>query len=379
MDCVTSRRGRSHLPSGEFPIRCRPSQRPAFTLVELLVVIAIIGILVGLLLPAVQAAREAARRMQCSNNLKQIGLAIHNYESTYKCIPPLRNRDDMPDVVADWNTQTLSWRARLLPFIEQTAVFEQIDFELPQFWAGAFRPNSTFDIAAPTVIPTYRCPTDPGNGTSTWQAPDGTVVSGVPSNRRYAATNYMACAGPDSRIRDRRSMGMFVIQNRRSLQDTGTLNKFRDVLDGLSNTMCVAEIIIGFRLHSENSTFDANFNRLKNDVLNGNLRGVTENNGCPLTVSTYRNSMRNRGNSWLRGYEPANLAYTTLMAPNSDLWDCGRNSGHLMHAARSLHQGGVQVLMGDGSVQFVTDSIDFLTWRAVGGMADQVNLSIGEQ
>ncbi len=358
----------------------RKTKNSGFTLVELLVVIAIIGILVGLLLPAVQAAREAARRMQCSNNLKQIGLAIHNYESTYKCIPPLRNRDDVLGYArGGWNTQTLSWRSRILPFIEQTAVHEQIDFGLPDFWHSSQRPNTTFDIAAPTVIPSYRCPTDPGNGTSTWQAPDGTRVSGVPSNRRYAATNYFACVGPDSRLRDRESLGMFVVQRRRNLQDTGTLNKFRDVLDGLSNTMCVAEAIIGFRLHSVNSTFTGSFNNLKNDVLNGNLRGANVDNGCPVTVSTYGSSTRNRGNSWLRGYEPANLAYTTLMAPNSNLWDCGANSGHMMHAARSLHQGGVQVLMGDGSVQFVTDSIDFLTWRAVGGMADQVNLSIGEQ
>ncbi len=356
----------------------RKTKNSGFTLVELLVVIAIIGILVGLLLPAVQAAREAARRMQCSNNLKQIGLAIHNYESTYKCIPPLRNRDDMPDVVADWNTQTLSWRARLLPFIEQTAVFEQIDFELPQFWAGAFRPNSTFDIAAPTVIPTYRCPTDPGNGTSTWQAPDGTVVSGVPSNRRYAATNYFACNGPDTLLRDRESIGFFVVQRRRNLQDTGTLNRFRDVLDGLSNTLCVGEAIIGFRLHNQNSTFTNNFNALRNGVLNGTLLEVQQDNGCPITVSTYGSSTRNRGNSWLRGYEPANLSFTTLMAPNSNLWDCGRNSNRAMHAARSLHQGGVQVTMGDGSVQFITDSIDFLTWRASGGIADRVNLSLNE-
>jgi len=356
----------------------RKTKKTGFTLVELLVVIAIIGILVGLLLPAVQAAREAARRMQCSNNLKQIGLAIHNYESSTKSIPPLRNRDDLPDIVADWNTQTFSWRARLLPYIEQTAVYEQIDFSLPQWWSGTFRPNSTFDIAAPTVIPTFRCPTDPGNGTSTWQAPDGTRVSGVPSNRAYAAHNYVACIGPDSRLRDRESLGFFVVQRRRSLRDTGTINKFRDVLDGLSNTMCVAEVIIGHRLHSTNSTYTGNFNNLRNDVITGNVRGVTEDNGCPMTVSTYGSSTRNRGNSWLRGYEPANLAYTTLMAPNSNLWDCGANSGHMMHAARSLHTGGIQVLMGDGSVQFVTDSIDFLTWRAVGGVADQVNLSLVE-
>jgi len=354
----------------------RKMKRSGFTLVELLVVIAIIGILVGLLLPAVQAAREAARRMQCSNNLKQIGLSIHNYESATKSIPPLRNRDDLPDLVDDWNTQTISWRARLLPFMEQTAVYEQIDFSLPAFWSGTFRPNSTYDIAAPTVIPTFRCPTDPGNGTAVWQAPDGTQVSGVPSSRDYGATNYHACVGPDSRLRDREGLGFFIVQRRRSLRDTGTIHKFRDVLDGLSNTMCVAEGIIGFRLHSVNSTLTGNFGYLEQTPVVGNLEAVAQDNGCPVTVSTYNNATRNRGNSWLRGYEPANIAYSSLMAPNSKLWDCGANSDRLMHASRSLHTGGVQVLMADGSVQFITDSIDFLTWRAAGGIADKVNLSL---
>src|SRR6056297_3627408 len=116
MDCVTSRRGRSHLPSGEFPIRCRPSQRPAFTLVELLVVIAIIGILVGLLLPAVQAAREAARRMQCSNNLKQMTLACLNYESAFKRMPA---RQGGTGTIPSWGLRLrASGFIHLLPFIE---------------------------------------------------------------------------------------------------------------------------------------------------------------------------------------------------------------------------------------------------------------------
>ncbi len=101
------------------------NRREAFTLVELLVVIAIIGVMVGLLLPAVQAAREAARRMSCSNNLKQIGLAIHMYHDAFKAIPPAHIA---PDVALVGTTKPSSWIVRILPFMEQTAAFEQTDF-----------------------------------------------------------------------------------------------------------------------------------------------------------------------------------------------------------------------------------------------------------
>ena len=104
--------------------RCK---RTGFTLVELLVVIAIIGILVALLLPAVQAAREAARRMSCGNNLKQYGVAIHNYHDTYKCLPPSGDWTAMPgDSQTLWNNPSLSWQARILPFAEQQAMYDQI-------------------------------------------------------------------------------------------------------------------------------------------------------------------------------------------------------------------------------------------------------------
>ncbi len=124
--------------------------RSAFTLVELLVVIAIIGILVGLLLPAVQSAREAARRMQCSNNLKQIALATHNYESSFKRLPALTG------------SSSFSPQARVLPFIEQANLQNLIDFRQSLFLGPAFAAqlNPAFAVPAGTVVPTFLCPSD---------------------------------------------------------------------------------------------------------------------------------------------------------------------------------------------------------------------------
>ena len=131
----------------------RPIRHHGFTLIELLVVIAIIGVLVGLLLPAVQAAREAARRMSCSNNLKQVALATHNYESSFRVIPAMTGSSDF------------SVQARILPYIEQAGLSELIQFESPLLtgppWLARFNPE--LREAVETVVPTYLCPSDPGD------------------------------------------------------------------------------------------------------------------------------------------------------------------------------------------------------------------------
>ena len=132
-------------------------KRNGFTLVELLVVIAIIGILVALLLPAVQAAREAARRMQCSNNLKQWGLAAHNYHDTFRAFPMTNAQNYLP------NVQGFSPQARLLPFVEQVNLQDQLDFALPAFsgpW-NALMPNPLFAASFATPLQVALCPSDP--------------------------------------------------------------------------------------------------------------------------------------------------------------------------------------------------------------------------
>ena len=177
-------------------------------------------------------------------------------------------------------------------------------------------------------------------------------------------------------MRDRTSLGFFVVQRTRNDRDHGTFNKFRDITDGLSNTVAVSECVIGFPHQAVNSTLPTGGGYLTQTPVPGDLQAAANDNGCPVSGTRTTSSTRQRGNSWFRGYFPASLAFTTLMVPNSRLWDCGNNSNRLMFGTRSLHNGGVNAMMGDGSVTFVSESVDFLTWRAVGGISDGVSLSL---
>ena len=237
----------------------RNSRKPAlgFTLVELLVVIAIIGVLVGLLLLAVQAAREAARRMSCSNNFKQIGLGLHNYHSAYKNLPTqaggtyaVNSNGQGHSAPFDNNRRRLSWIVGITPFIEQQALWETISNPFdgnndgmivsdgnhdavsmgPRPWKREYTPWST-------EIPTLRCPSDPGVG--------------LPSRGR---TNYVPCIGDSSRFSNNGQRNPFgLVSTGRSRHSRASQRgvfvprkietKFRDILDGLSNTIAMGEIV----------------------------------------------------------------------------------------------------------------------------------------
>ncbi len=179
--------------------------KSAFTLVELLVVVAIIGVMVGLLLPAVQSARESARRMQCSNNLKQIGLALHNYHASYDKLPFSWGGTTPPS-----GSPGYSAISQLLPFMEQSALHEQIDFSVP-----IVHPRN--DAARLTEVGMLRCPSDLEN----------------PQRQAGGAINYMANVGNQHLWLDPNSQnGVF---------SRGRQLKLRDILDGLSNTAAFAE------------------------------------------------------------------------------------------------------------------------------------------
>jgi prepilin-type N-terminal cleavage/methylation domain-containing protein len=296
-----------------------------FTLVELLVVIAIIGVLVALLLPAVQAAREAARRTHCTNNLKQIGLAHHNYHDTFGGFPPPSIRFNIPGV-SSWQTQHLSWAARILPFVEQQQVYDQIEWAILQSWNT--EPGATL---RGIEMPMYRCPSDRRD---------------IRVNSAWAPINYVVCTGADDRLNfhnnsiNNRTYGMFR-ENRSST--------FADIKDGSSNTLMASECIINFPFVCRGSCTYASC--------------ITGTDGVTRTS----NEEGGRGYSWYRGYAGWDYGFNTVLPINDKLTrnhECMSGSQQGAYAARSHHPGGVLVVMGDASVKFASETMTIEIWRA---------------
>ncbi len=348
--------------------------RAGFTLVELLVVIAIIGVLVGLLLPAVQAAREAARRMSCSNNVKQLGLGLHNYHSAYNQLPvhgggtgwgTAGTTANYYDESTTGNNIRLSMLVGITPFIEAQALWEQISNPLGAYPAMGPTPDNSTSAYGPwsTELPALRCPSDPG--------------SGLPSSGR---TNYAACLGDSiykgehgDRSQDNKTIpsgpagtgdnvGGSAQDARASCRGIFAMHQkmgFRDVLDGLANTIMAGEIT---------TDLGDNDSRTKPRApATGTSLAISDN---PSICAV--NKDPNRPQFWTgtpataqeaRGYQWANAmnlysTMNTILPPNSEI--CFRNAaGHVNGVATpsSRHQGGCHVLMGDGAVKFITDSI----------------------
>lgn len=320
----------------------------AFTLVELLVVIAIIGILVGLLLPAVQAAREAARRMSCSNNLKQIGLAIHNYESTNGRMPIGWNGfvDPIQNTTYRW-----SYLAGLLPYLEQNNTYQNLNLNLTLYPPGGGQPpRPEHNAIISTIIPTYLCPSDRGEPVT-----DGSgVVGPAPSN--YCANfgsgiNNVADTSDDGQM-DARADGPFCNQSWR---------RFAEVTDGLSNTVAVSESLLG-RGGADIASSESPDSRFYMALVVPPTMVTVSNcsNAVPGGVNRF---VASRGRLWAgQAYE--NTSYNHFFQPNADQYDCYFWVAAGFKAARSNHPAGVQATLLDGSVRFVAETVDLNTWRA---------------
>jgi prepilin-type N-terminal cleavage/methylation domain-containing protein/prepilin-type processing-associated H-X9-DG protein len=301
------------------------TRRPrGFTLVELLVVIAIIGILVALLLPAVQAAREAARRTQCVNNLKQIGIAVHNYHDTFKTLPPGHiNCGTFPNkctggvnITGTWLTM---WSISILPFMEQTPLFDKYDGNLRN-WDPVNVP------VLQTFMPAYICPSDVN--TRTLQAP----ASGPGSGVQYAPGSYAAMSGvtvgagtqnwDEGNPAPGTNRGAFHV-----LYPTGTgIERLADVIDGTSNTLFLGE-----------------------------RHTTTQNNRrifWAYPYSAYSTGSIHLGSPTAFGVPDYSKCFAIPPA------GAGANSNDCKRTFASLHPGGVNFLMGDASVNFVTVTIN---------------------
>jgi len=336
--------------------------RHGFTLVELLVVIAIIGVMVGLLLPAVQAAREAARRMSCSNNLKQLALATHNYESTFKMIPAMMG------------SNTYSPQARILPFIEQAAMADQIDFSvpliLPPLWRGIYNPAVRALVSQP--ISTFQCPSEAGIPMFAINFADGTTGQTAGNNYMFSNGN-----GVGTNYDDRFRTNGMVFEN--------SWTRFRDVTDGTSNTVLMAETVLGDQVIGPSPSPTRPHRRAASWGGTTSVPGVpgfvaggsvisNPDLGALFQGGTFTSFRGTRGEAWIRGV-PFAVVVNGYLPPNSPIPDVSMH-GRGFYAARSYHAGGAMHALVDGSIRFITDSNDLIVHRAIysrdGGEAVQM-------
>ncbi len=305
-----------------------------FTLIELLVVIAIIGVLIALLLPAVQSAREAARRMQCTNNLKQLGLSVHMYaDAQGSMFPP----------ASQGSNYQFSPLARLFPYLEQSAVFAALNFDIgPRIPPnGPVRPENT--TASRTVVTTFLCPSD-GNTSQIFDA----------NQRPY---NYMGCAG--SGVRDDGSM---IPPDADGVIYVSAEVRFAGVTDGLSQTTMLSESLVGNNQDLPATATNANvatqYRNLGDSVPPLERPNVSN---CGAGSSFPFSGRRNAG--WLIGRTDGAI-YNHVLRPNDPQPDCFHAHIRGWKAARSYHSGGVNVGFCDGSVRFVKNSVALDVWRA---------------
>ena len=327
------------------------ASRRAFTLIELLVVIAIIAVLIALLLPAVQAAREAARRAQCVNNLKQLGLAVANYESSNQCLPPAH-------VGYNWN----DWSApvMMLPALEQSPLFNATNFT--SGFAIPTTPQNT--TVFNTKISFLICPSDIDRLTN------GT-----------GHTNYPMCAGSEAytmKYGDNfRGVGIDLGQQGGA---SGRI-AMKDILDGTSNSVCFSERVKGVDSGLDSLTPTSSVSNTNNWYPNASpivdylscltLAPNATNLASMALAGTPANSDSTMGSYWHLGLGRTGGIYTNIMPPNS--WSCVTNNQDMNGAlltASSRHSGGVNALFCDGSVKFVKSSINYVVWMAVGTIAN---------
>jgi len=331
--------------------------RRAFTLIELLVVIAIIGILIALLLPAVQKVSEAANRMKCSNNLKQMGLACHNYESAFKTLPPGAGPIP-PDPTV---TSRGSLQALILQYIEQGNKYNQFNFD--------FDVNSDSHNAAARTqdVPIFVCPSDPSAAQFIEPAPISLPIGrsnyfGNMGTKAYAPLNKNGAVG-----------GVFYYETSLSILRAANRKaaavRLADITDGTSNTAMFSEIKRG----NKNGTGTA--------VDPWDVRyfssGFNDDTPTLPTCDNLSSSLRYSGLQYYRNLISTSL-YTHTVPPNYAGGDCadlstrGDDIGAFfaMHvAARSFHTGGVNVCFADGSVRFISSGINLMTWRQLGTRA----------
>ncbi len=330
--------------------------RIGFTLVELLVVIAIIGILIALLLPAVQAAREAARRSQCSNNLKQIGIALHNYHDSFKVFPPAlinSGRTTSSGALLDWDPDqgalnTTGW-VLLFPYIEQRPAHDLYDFNV---CSSASNPRSGFPLFGPDTInePVYsqrysflECPSAPTLGERS------SSTDSFYTRRNVYRANYLFSTGVFTDYN--RDYSAYNGDIRQGMFGNNGAARIANVTDGTSNSIAAGEAT-GGAAHKTSSNYGPWGPCGTHTCCHGRI--YSERSSSPIAINTALNMHR-----WHINADWVNTAGTVYK---------GRSYAWVFN---SLHPGGAQFVLGDGSARFLSETIDYVTYCRLGYIHDK--------
>ncbi len=373
------------LPGAVKPTRIRKNRVcQGFTLIELLVVIAIIGVLASLLLPAVQSVRESARRMQCQSNIRQIGIALHSYHDLHKSFP--NSSLGIDNLAGNCGNGFYSWLTLLLPQFEQPSLHHSINFSIANSDRCNYRTasdyldykvsgNHTNAKAMSTIVPSYLCPSEPVQRVIDCKI--GRVAPGsYVGNIGWPKRSSLASTG--SQITQQN--GVIGLVNP-SIDDPWhrSQSTMASILDGLSNTMAVAERVV------------ANY-----DPVRGTFGGSYAPRGIPESMQSFCGGSetartlerwvsycgsvthgdvgysQTHGHSWMTGWNFAANHFMPVMpigGRNCHIYG-GEDDGNNIVTPSSYHVGGIHVLMADGGVRFVNQSMDLPTWWALGGSSD---------